>query len=42
MEKLNLINILHGDISLISKVDERDVALYGMRIFVRPKILGRC
>ncbi len=31
-----MIDILHGDISLISKVNERDIALYEIRVPVTP------
>ncbi len=37
MEKQDLLDILHGDISLINKVDERDIALYEIRITVTPE-----
>lgn len=36
MEKQNLIEILHGDISLISKVNEHDIALFEIRVPVAP------
>lgn len=36
MEKIDLIHILNGDISRINKVNERDIALYEVRIAVRP------
>lgn len=37
MDKQNLIDILNGDIDLISKVNERDIALYEMEVIVCPK-----
>lgn len=37
MELNDLLKILHGDISLISKVNESDVALYGMEVIVYPR-----
>jgi len=37
MEKQNLIDILNGDIDLICKVNERDIALYDMEVIVYPK-----
>lgn len=37
MEIQDLIDILHGDISRISKVNERDIALFDMEVTVYPK-----
>jgi hypothetical protein len=37
MERNDLLEILHGDISRISKVNENDVALYDMEVIVHPK-----
>lgn len=37
MELNDLLKILHGDISLISKVNESDVALYDMEVIVYPR-----
>jgi hypothetical protein len=37
MELSDLLKILHGDIPLISKVNERDVALYDMEVIVYPR-----
>lgn len=37
MEKQNLIDILHGDISRISKVNENDIALFDMEVTVYPE-----
>jgi hypothetical protein len=36
MEKHDLIDILHGDISRINEVNERDIALYEVRVAVTP------
>ncbi len=36
MNKQDLIDILHGDISRINKVNERDIALYEIRVPVTP------
>lgn len=37
MELNDLLKILQGDISLISKVNESDVALYDMEVIVYPR-----
>ena len=42
MEKQNLIDILSGNIDLISKVNERDIALYEMEVIVYPKHIKKC
>ena len=36
MEQIDLLKILSGDVSHISKVDESDVALFGARVVVTP------
>lgn len=41
MEKQDLIDILHGDVSRISKVNERDVALFDMEVIVYPEDVRR-
>lgn len=39
MEKYKLEEILTGNISLINKVNERDIALYEVRVPVTPEIV---